>query len=240
MIIGILGFAQTGKDTIANLLAEHGAQKIGFADELKRITMQLFGFTPEQMWGTKEQKEAPDLRYPRLHSITYYNDEPGSVRVKCLCCGLESPSDDIDVVNATYEAPCYLNGRYALKTLGTEGARACWDGIWVQKAVQNARGIERGLWYDVRQGFGTSFHDHAAPTTAVFIDCRFENEVVGIQAAGGRVYRIKRPGYEKPMFDHPSETEQLRIPDDKLQGVIHNDGTLEDLKAKAIGLLSER
>lgn len=219
MIIGILGFRGSGKNAVADILKrESGAQSIGFADPLKRMTMKLFDFKEEQVWGTQEQKEAPDLRYPRLHSLICTSfDEQGY----CQCCGTR------DV-----ETQCYLTGRYALQTLGTEGARACWDDIWVKLALDEAKLIEHGRYtYYRTQGpvFG-----QLASSTAVFTDCRFENEVTAILKAGGKVYRIKRKGYEAPVYDHPSETEQLRIPDDRLSGVIMNTGSLEDLKDQVL------
>jgi hypothetical protein len=73
----------------------------------------------------------------------------------------------------------------------------------------------------------------------VFVDNRFINECEGIWRAGGRVYRIRRPGLDKPPYDHLSETEQDRIPDAKLQGVFMNDGTLEDLKTQVLMALGK-
>lgn len=235
MIIGIVGFAQTGKDTVAKILSEHGFQRVAFADALKRVTMRIFDFTYDQMWGTLEQKEAPDLRYPRKHtwsSILYPDAE-----TKCLCCGelLAGRSPwDVDTTR------CYLNGRYALKIIGTEGARHCYSNIWVERALKDAERISRGFVYTDLYGAEQPVQTTgraATPRNVVFTDCRFINEVDGIQRAGGQVYRIKRVGYEKPTFDHPSETEQLQIPDDRLTGVIHNDGTLDALRAKVLRLI---
>lgn len=60
-VIGIVGVKQSGKDTTANYLIEnYGYIRYSFADPLKRGCMEMFGFTPEQMWGTGEQKEAID------------------------------------------------------------------------------------------------------------------------------------------------------------------------------------
>jgi hypothetical protein len=239
MIIGILGFAQSGKDTVANLLQERGAQKIGFADALKRVTMNIFDFTFDQMWGSIKDKETPDKRYPRpLHEFSIDERTGELLEPKCQCCGVHywangEPGTEMNPDMGI----CYLTPRYALKIVGTEGARHCWADIWVKKGIEFARCIELGAQYEVTCGLG---HGAGYGKTAIFIDCRFINEVEGIQKAGGMVYRIKRPGYDKPMFNHASETEQLYIPDDRLQGVIHNDGTLEDLKAKVYQLPMEQ
>lgn len=222
MMVGILGFAQTGKDTVSDLLAEEGFVRMAFADPLKRMVRELFDFTYEQMWGTLEEKEAPDLRYPREHTWG------GTGTFSCLCCGTKFfPVESRD--------QCYLNGRYALKVMGTEGARHCYGDIWGERTIKDARAVLNGWNYDKLTGITSLRLDE--PRGVIFTDCRFENEVRRIQDASGWVFRLKRPGYEKPMFDHPSETEQLRIPDSKLQGVIENDGTLEDLKRKVLELL---
>lgn len=225
MIVGILGFAQTGKDTVANLLTEYGHQKIGFADYLKRVVMDIFEFEPEQMWGTIVQKEAPDLRYLRDRHIW---DERAN---KCLCCGAPFTWKADEAVQ------CYLTPRYAMKLVGTEGARHCWSNIWVKRALDYARRIEEGCRYSQQCGIESGTVTGTTARNAVFVDCRFVNEVEGILRAGGKVYRLKRAGYDKPMFDHASETEQLQIPDDRLAGVILNDGSLDDLKSKVLRLL---
>lgn len=228
MIIGILGFARTGKDTVADLILSAGAQKIGFADALKRTCINIFDFSHEQMWGSTEEKEGPDKRYPREHTWDRRSTHDDR---KCLCCG---------IVMETWlseNVQCFLTPRYAMKIIGTEGARHCWNEIWVKKALDDAAMIQNGYLYNKALGIENTLCDY--PKSAIFIDTRFINEVNAIQAAGGRVFRIKRPGYDKPAFDHPSETEQLRIPDDKLQGVIMNDGTLEDLRRQVLALLEE-
>lgn len=236
MIIGIVGFAQTGKDLIASILSDRiMAQRIAFADPVKRVVRDLFEFDEDQLWGTKQQKEAPDLRYPREHvwdPEPYYSQKDYGYRKHCLCCDFIASHDDVN--RGVLMQRCYLTPRYAMKTVGTEGARAAWDSIWVKKALDDAKRVQRGFTYSRRWGAEPSVSDVPSDTVrnVVFPDTRFINEVEGLRAAGGLVYRVKRPGYDKPAFNHPSETEQLQIPDDKLDGVILNDGTPEDLDIK--------
>lgn len=233
MMVGILGFAQTGKDTISDLLAEAGFIRVAFADPLKRITRTLFDFTYEQMWGTLQQKEAPDERYPREH--TWSERIEHNTRRMCLCCGRVAILDRRGFMPEEDFGQCYLNGRYALKIIGTEGARHCYDSIWSDQTIRAARAILDGWSYSREHGvMGLSL---TAPQGVIFTDCRFENEVKSIRDAGGKVYRLRRPGYDEPRFDHASEVEQTRIPDYALDGTIHNDGTLEDLKRKVRELL---
>lgn len=232
MILGILGLRGTGKDAIGDIIMEHGAQKIGFADHLKRICISMFDFEPFQVWGTQEEKEAPDERYPREHTwgeVLQRVSSNAPYDSKCLCCGAWAYDPD--------RQACFLTGRYALQIIGTEGGRHCWNNVWVKRTLDDAGCIQKGWRYNRAVGLEDSVFD--SPRIALITDCRFINEVNAIQAIGGKVFRVKRPGFEKPLFDHLSETEQLQIPDDRLQGVIMNDGTLEDLKVKVQELLKE-
>lgn len=64
MIIGIMGPARSGKDTMAlHLCKKFGFVRIALADEIKRIQMRLYDMSEEQLWGDN-LKEVPDLRYP--------------------------------------------------------------------------------------------------------------------------------------------------------------------------------
>ena len=65
-VIGLGHKAQVGKDTAAEYLeGRHPGvvKRVGFADKLKQITMDLFGLSYEQCYGSKEVKETVDPRY---------------------------------------------------------------------------------------------------------------------------------------------------------------------------------
>jgi hypothetical protein len=65
-VVGLGYKAQVGKDTAADYLeGRHpgAAKKVAFADKLKKITMDLFGLSHEQCYGSKEVKETIDPRY---------------------------------------------------------------------------------------------------------------------------------------------------------------------------------
>lgn len=98
--------------------------------------------------------------------------------------------------------------RELLQTLGTEwGRNTVRDDIWIQRAMQAARGYER----------------------AAICDCRFENEAQAIRRAGGFVWQVRRraAGLAGSAGRHASEA---GIPDDLVDLRIDNNGTLRDLE----------
>ena len=61
-IVAFLGKARSGKDTCGDFLVQHyGYKKYSFADPLKGALRELFGFTHEQLYGSK--KEQVDTRW---------------------------------------------------------------------------------------------------------------------------------------------------------------------------------
>jgi hypothetical protein len=58
MIIGIHGFKQSGKDTLADLLVkDFGFEKIAFADKLKNALNVIFNVPSEDLWGSDNDKQ---------------------------------------------------------------------------------------------------------------------------------------------------------------------------------------
>lgn len=96
-----------------------------------------------------------------------------------------------------------------LQRLGNEASReVIGTDVWVKAAIANAG------------------------TDAVFSSVRFQNEARAIQAAGGYIIRINRPGFG-PRNDHVSEIDMDEYAYDR---VIENDGTLADLEHKVVRL----
>ena len=64
MIIALSGKAGSGKDTVANeLIKSHKFIKVAFADPIKRMAMEMFGFSREQLWGDSDKRDQEDPRY---------------------------------------------------------------------------------------------------------------------------------------------------------------------------------
>lgn len=67
MIIGINGIAGAGKDTAADYISNKLSYvNIAYADEIKRIAMNLYGFSYEQLWGPSERRNECSPLYPGL------------------------------------------------------------------------------------------------------------------------------------------------------------------------------
>ncbi len=65
-IVGFAGFQGTGKSTMASFCeAAFGFKQLSFADPLKRIVQDLYGFSDQQMYGPSQYRNEPDLRYLR-------------------------------------------------------------------------------------------------------------------------------------------------------------------------------
>jgi len=65
-VVGLGCTAQVGKDTAAEYLEKiypGKVKRVAFADKLKKITMELFGLSWEQCYGSQEIKETVDPRY---------------------------------------------------------------------------------------------------------------------------------------------------------------------------------
>ncbi len=132
MLIGISGLANSGKDTAADfLVGRYSFVKTSFADPMKKIAREAFGFSDEQLYGPSEARNAPDTRYPREHGPF---DVSGG---RCRCCSV-----DIFLLDerGASRPQCYLTPRFALQQLGTAWGRTCYPNVWVELAIRNAEG----------------------------------------------------------------------------------------------------
>jgi len=240
MIIALSGLSGTGKDTAADILVRnHGFVKVSLADPIKRICRDVFDFTDDQLWGPSESRNAPDKRYPRKHGP--WKSVVAQRESKCACCGKEEGRPLLVDIESGYVQKrdsiplCHLTPRHALQKLGTEWGRGCYDDIWVEYAVRVAKELLSGYHpegyatYDAKSGLEHSHADDPKYRGVVISDVRFRNEISGLKKAGAKLIRIKRPGHEQPKWDHPSETEQMDIPDEEFNLVINNQDSLEDL-----------
>jgi len=235
-ILYILGEAHSGKSEAAKHLQKVGFTEIALADPMKRFLMELYGFSEDQLWGPSASRNQQDPRF--LHrakgslGTTYSGGDPSNK--------MPNPPEDE-----------YLSARLALQTLG-EAMRGCYSQTWVRKLFETFGELEKGgMGYVPTQGlFGDGhpvFGRMPEPLGPYFDflvpDVRHWNEHDALKEAGAKGFRIRAPfqgeGLSPKLAQHRSETEQREIPDDELDAVIVNDGTLEELYAKIDAFLEE-
>lgn len=117
-----------------------------------------------------------------------------------------------------------LTPREMAQTLGTEwGRNCCGQNFWVKIAMLKAQKILETL----HETGGYDWH-------LAFTDVRFQNEADAIYATGGHLIHVVRPGDEdKTGFEHASEA---GVAVGHRDVVVHNDGSLFELKKKCHGL----
>tara|TARA_Y100001973_G_C5207988_1_gene343080 strand:- start:7002 stop:7784 length:783 start_codon:yes stop_codon:yes gene_type:complete len=127
-----------------------------FADNLKKMCIDILGLTERQCYGDEEHK----------NTNTQFNWSNMIFEDKKL------PS-------------CPMTAREVMQYVGTDFFRKIYPNVWVDATIRKIK------------------KDN--PKLAVVVDCRFPNEVQGVQDAGGRVIRLTRDIF-KGLDNHPSET----------------------------------
>jgi hypothetical protein len=238
LILGLMGQARTGKDTFANrIIKKYHFVRIGMADPLKRFCKEVFDFNDEQLWG--DERDLPDKRYIRKENvnITELEDSRFMKHIEAVIDGKSIAEPSVE--NCRLE---YLTPRYALQTLGTEWGRDCYPAIWTEYGLRIAKELVNGYArYTAKKGLEYVEKD-VGDIGVVFSDIRFRNEFDAIKKAGGKVVRITRPlaPGTKGIANHPSEMEQLSIPDSEFDWIMHNDVDGLDAYHKAIDVMMEK
>ena len=253
-LIGISGKSRSGKDTLARMFrffpqGDGAAVEMAFADPIKRILKNLYGWSDETLWGPSHLRDKPDFGHVRmvkhhawfcekcirLHAISdddlraKLGSQPQSHK-RCHACKSFSPEHIFRLTAMTV----YLTPRFALTSLGTEWGQDMMGDrlIWVNRVLADVRELARGNYvYDRTRG-GVEFANGCRPlATALITDVRFIHEFDRMKAEGALMVRIRRP--DSSSSTHRSETELDSVPDDRFDAVIENDGSLDELRLKA-------
>ena len=181
MIIGISGYAQVGKDTLADILVEHyGFIKVSFADKLRECLAAL---------------------NPVVDVKGHYSKSPDLLRY----------NDAIATYGYAAAKSMFPEIRELLQRFGTEvGRDLLGNDIWVDSLMQAVNDPTKNY---------------------VIPDVRFPNEVDMIRFFKGHVVRVVRPDVFR-INAHQSETQDFKV-----DTVVHNDGTIEDLVTSAHTLM---
>lgn len=123
----------------------------------------------------------------------------------------------MDQLGEDLQAP--RSARWVLQRWGTEYRRATNSNYWIYEALQRIRRLRAAGWHRI-----------------CITDVRFFNEAHVVDSLGGAVVRVVRPDLprlEASTVTHPSEAGALP----HSGGVVHNDGTLEQLHAELLRVL---
>lgn len=245
MFLGILGEAGSGKDEAMRYLVEkHGFYSLALADPIKVYCSWMFGWTADRLYGPSKKRNEPDERYPFFRcphcgfSIQYLTDALRTLTVDytftCPCCTKDAH------VN---QWQAHLSSRFALQSLG-DWARNLFGEAYVNFAMERAHIVQEEkvlsdpLWYPLRD-VGVDLKERWTGPLGdlvkhvVVSDVRLPNEITGIQQEKGKVYRIQRESHEDTTStgipNHNSEVAQRNVPNEALDGIIDNNGTLGEL-----------
>lgn len=186
-IIGLAGYAQSGKDTAAEFLAEEGFERIAFADALKAV---LRDTDPALSVAWNEKPNGWPGGHPLMSELKQDKAFPLEEDLKK-----------------------FSDYRRYLQNLGVAAREHIADDVWVQAALRN---VKPGGKY-------------------VITDVRFPNEARAIEALGGTVVRVRRPGF-CAVNGHISET---ALDDWNYIISVINEGTLEEYKRAVTWMLDD-
>ena len=134
----------------------HDLKIYNFADNLKKICIEILGLTERQCYGTEEEKSS-NTNFDWSNMVLY----------------------------GSKKSSAKMTAREVMQYVGTDFFRRIYPQVWVESTI---RKIQK-----------------ESPNLAVVVDCRFENEVKGIQDVGGKVIRLSRNIFGDK-DQHPSET----------------------------------
>jgi hypothetical protein len=243
-VIGILGKAGAGKDTIFNIIQKHRAraERVSFADPIREICRQLYDFSDEQLFGSK--KDEPDLRYPRMSRVHRFecDEQQRNPQERCADCG------QMIAVAGEVDPPCihikdFLTPREAMQTLGTEWARERYEQTWLSilaRKINKAFEFGEAQRPRVAHTFAPNWYKPQPAQLCVITDVRFFDEVEALSRAGADIIRVVRPSsrVNGQRAQHATEKQDDPRIEDYLVSTIQNNGTLEDLEKQVLDLLS--
>lgn len=168
-VIGLCGFADVGKDTVADLLATHARfRKIAFADALRAELCNAFHVDPA-VFVDRARKQTPmaELAFSRCLDSGFVG------AAWQWLASIVAPG-----VTLSDEISRPRTPRETLQLWGTQYRRAQDPDYWIKKARATVE-------YYVRELDERAF---------VFSDVRFANEAYLIRTYRGELWQITRPG----------------------------------------------
>lgn len=222
MIIGLSGYAKSGKDTVARIIQYINKKNSNVEYTLEEVIDGEFDglLDIESLWRIKKFSGALKKVASILTGIPVHKFEDQEFKESFLGnewhIEVETP---LDVVFGDVQFMKMMSVRELLQKLGTDAIRnGLHPNAWVNAAMAGYKPTIVG--YD-GNGSPVSELPHW-----IFTDCRFPNEAQAVKDRGGVVIRVDRPGVG-PVNDHPSET---ALDDWDFDYKIANVSDLESLK----------
>jgi len=214
MIIGISGLTYdkhgqkcsmgAGKDEVARILVEnHGFVRVALADVLKRMAMELWNFTPQQMFGASHFRNEVDNRY---------GFTPRSVLQKMGTDISRTIDEDVWVRYATKVA----------KTIMKDGVKDELKGYVRSWKYSPAKGLEESA-YPEQTPQGVAFSDARFLNELEYVK-KEGGKLLRVKRPANHLPNVN--------LLHSSETQILCVDDSEFDIVIDNDGTIQDLVDK--------
>lgn len=223
MIIGINGFAGSGKDTVGKiiqlLIRESQGREIDFNDAIDNTDTYDWWLEESSGWEIKKWagklKEVATL----LTGIPAEKFEDQEFKKTNLGPEWDYEVQEFIEQGVYHTVKKQMTVRDLLQKLGTEGLRnGLHPNTWVNALMADYVPVPQVGHYVTEE------NDYAYPNW-IITDTRFENEAQAIKSHGGIVIRVNRPGIG-PTNGHASE---VGLEGYDFDYVITNDGTINDL-----------
>jgi hypothetical protein len=193
MIIGINGYAGSGKDTVGTIIQY---LKTNISDTIISLE-DVLEFPLTHQWWLEEQSSWKIKKWAGKLKV-----------IASMLTGIPVEKfEDQEFKKTMLGSEWNMSVRDFLQKLGTDAIR---DGLhgnaWVNALMADYQPIsdksyvlEDGTLFDLR-----TLPGHPLYPTWIITDTRFPNEAQAIKEVGGLVIRVDRPGV-KPINNHPSE-----------------------------------
>ena len=220
MIIGINGYAGSGKDTVGTIIQYLKAkpQNTSLEDVLDFPLTHQWWLEDMSTWEIKKWAGKLKSIASMLTGIPQESFEDQEFKKKYLGSQWAEAGYDEDKKMHSLKP---MTVRDFLQRLGTDAIRnGLHTNAWVNALMADYTPTQV-QWSDGPIG---GYEDGPMPNW-IITDTRFPNEAQAIKDADGIIIRVTRPGIG-PVNDHPSETGLNQW---KFDYEIQNDGTLENL-----------
>jgi len=218
MIIGINGYAGSGKDTVGTIIQNLTAFPNDSVDSIVKMIEQ--NYSSDGQWQIKKWAGKLKEVASMLTGIPVKKFEDQEFKKTNLGSEwniLESTPRYTEKGSYYTQKNIPMTVRDFLQKLGTDGLRDnLHENVWVNALMSDYEGM-----YDLDT-------DKTTYPNWVITDTRFPNEAQAIQQANGIIIRVERPGV-KPINNHPSE---VSLDNWNFDHTIINDGSVEDLVQK--------